>query len=471
MADFVNRPRGFGVSPDWLKAIDEGYREDITMEESFRAFVGEELRLNEFFNPLHPSVQIIPANRPIWLVDERGSVIGPDIHYRLPFSNSSFVVDPEEDNWVFGEASQDALWRLRGVRQLGYLTLPYYAEKDEVVVTVPMPAFHHVRYQHVLLSAILAEIILARAGFSKTERAAIVLTVLYHDVATPAGGDSTKRVDKLKLDEERNFGLIIRSYRLLENWQEKFGFDLKTASAWVRNEGMFGLFLDICDKMSYVAMDFDALGSFYNGAVRDFGLAEPLFMDVWEDLTFSPDRQRFAFQNPNRLYNFIKARALEHIELLCNPSSRVMDFLHQKLISPLYQQGAITRRDLLTWTDWQLEESLKRHYRESFEDSLKKHRQGQPEIFPIFNSSDEWEWRKFETEEQLKQFISRHSGIDHTEKIKRFNPGLDWPVWSGAKIVPLRELLLPEQLEEIEYLSQLFQGYYAYWRVKPSDWQ
>ena len=189
----------------------------------------------------------------------------------------------------------------------------------------------------------LAEVILARNDFSSKERAPIVLTIGCHDIATPAGGDSIKRIDPKELDEENNFYYILKRHGLIEKWKKHYGFDIKKACSWIKNKGIIGRLLDILDTISYVSLDCYYLGDIHNGTVRQYCLENPLFIDVWQDIQFTSDKKRFGFKSPNRLFTFLLARAYEHQELLLNPEARRLDFYLTKLTKPLYKKGIITK--------------------------------------------------------------------------------------------------------------------------------
>ncbi|MDP2587031.1 MAG: HD domain-containing protein [Candidatus Komeilibacteria bacterium] len=449
-------PRGWGLPPQRLILIDEGMARAKTGQESWEAWSGKTVPFTDFIDPRHPEVQIVPTDRPINVVDAWGDMLGPEQHC-LPFSKTSFVIMPDQQG-VFEEAECAGFWRLWMIKQLQFLTLPFLNYKDRVS-TMPLPVFNHQRITHCLIAAAMAEVILGRNGFSATDRAPIVLTVLAHDIALPAGGDSVKRISPYALDEEENFAWALKHWQLADRWQEKFGFDLKLASDWVKNRGLFGQLLDICDKLSYTALDCHELGGLFNGEMRKFGLACPLFMDVWEDIVFSDDHQRLAFTNPERLFLFVLARTLEHAELLRNPASRTLDFFHSQLVKPAYEKGLITWQELLTWNDEDLEHALKAIYPE------------QKVVLPWLVSDDEWAWIKFSAQTELNQFVrARSVKFDHTESITRFNSGLDWPIWQDGKIIALRDCLHPNQIKEIADLVNSFIGYYAYWRVRLSKW-
>jgi len=314
----------------------------------------------------------------------------------------------------------------------------------------------YTRLDHSLLAALIAEVILARNGFSPEERAPIVLTIACHDIATPAGGEPIKRINPNEFDEEENFASILMSSGLAEEWAELFNFNLEKASAWVKNRGVMGFLLDVFDKLSYVSLDCYHLGCMFNGKVREYCLDNPLFIDVWEDVKFTPDKKRFAFVNPERLFAFLMARGYEHQELLLNPEARRLDFYLTKLVKPLYERGLITKEQLLAWGNVELETELGKYYEEE-------------EIKKRCFTPDDYDWKVFKSEDEQKNFCRMigQDKIEHTEYIRGFNPCLDWPVFADkkqTKIVPLRKCLSKDKIKLLTDVVKSVRGYYVYYK-------
>lgn len=424
------------------------------VKERCAAMHGMETSVNNFFDPRHPSVYLIPRDRPHRLIDNFGDYVGPE-EIQMMFSSTNFYAN-REDDWVFQEIENPLFWRQAGISELGYLMPPYKEKHPELSIDVIAPPYPHVRWTHCFLAAAMAEVILSESGFSPKERAPIVLTILYHDSAMPAGGDSVKRIDPGALNEEDNFAFVLQRHGLDGKWRRKFDFDLDQAIRWVHNQDCFGRLLDVLDKISYVAWDCYQHGAIFDGLVRRHCLGHPLFIDVWRDIRFSPDRQQFAFTNPNSVYIFLLARAYEHQELLFNPVARVLDFYLAKLVKPLYQQGIITKENLLDWNTQQLETVLERHYHGK-------------EFRSVFISTDNYQWRKFSSQKELDRFAAGlGDALMHTEYITGFNPGLDFPVYKDAyssTIVPLADVLPQEKIVPLQEIVKSVKGYYAYWRI------
>jgi len=426
-------------------------------ERSFRKHLkrlsfGKEISLSELADPRHPEVFIIPRNRFLYVVDEWGNAIGFE-QTAFPFSSTDFYVDIDEDEkglfYEFGHSPP--LLRLGGISQLGYLVPPRPKEwNKEASISYLRPTFHHTRWIHSLLVAILTEVILARNGFSQKERMPLVLTAGCHDIATPAGGDSIKRVDPKNLDEEENFGWVLEHYDLIKRWSKRFGFDLGTAESWVRGEGVFGQLLDVIDKISYTALDCYHVGFERPCQIRDFCLKHPLAMVIWQDIRFTPDRTEFFFAQPECLFRFLLLRAYEFQEFLFNPYSRALDLFLKRLTQPLYQTGIITKKQLLTQNDNWLEQVLSQYY---------------PEEIKWIIEPEELSWEKFKTEEDQGEFCAKLGArVDHTEYLAGPSTGLDWLVSNQEKIVPLRRAISERKVKLLEEVVASIVGYYVYYK-------
>ncbi|MDO8424834.1 MAG: HD domain-containing protein [bacterium] len=455
-------PFGFGMHPELAKSTKKS-REDLdrhlskkNFDEAYQIMMGREISLAELADPRHPEVFIIPRDRSLSVVDEFRDHIGFE-RTNFPFSSTDFYAELDEhEGTLFYELSHSPAWfRLNGISQLGYLVPPRPEDwNKDIEISYLAPTFPHTRGLHSLLTAILMELILARNGFSFSERAPAVLTAGYHDVATPAGGDSIKRVDPRGLDEEENFSWVLRYYGLPERWA-KFGFDLALAQEWVKNRGMFGRLLDVIDKLCYAAIDCYHVGWERPGLIRDFCLKHPLVMDVWQDIRFTPDKTCFGFIDPERLFNFLMLRAYEFHELLYNPYSRAMDLFLKKLTVPLYKKGIITKEQLLTCDNFWLETTLSRYY---------------PDKIKAVIDPEKLAWKRFADRREWKEFQNvclKDGNLDHADQLRRFNTGLDWPIFSGKGnpgLIPLRETLKKEQIGLLEEIACAREGYYVYYR-------
>ena len=435
-------PFGFGQHPKFERSFRRHKK---------RFSLGEEIPLSELSDSRHPEVFIIPRDRFLYVVDDWGDAIGFE-RTTFPFSSTDFYVDRDKESGLFYELDHsDPFYRLGGISQLGYLVPPRPEEWDkEVTIAYTVPQFWHTRWVHSLLVAILMELILARNGFSREERAPLVLTAGCHDIAIPAGGDSIKRVDPKGLDEEENFAWVLDRYGLAEKWAKQFGFDLVLAKEWIRGQGVFGRLLDTIDKMAYTALDCYYLGGTRPGEVRNLCLKHPLIMDVWQDIQFTPDRTEFVFTQPERLFRFLLLRAYEFQELLFNPYSRTLDLFLKKLVKPLYRKGIITGEQLLTGDDEWLRQVLTQYY---------------PDEVKCYIEPEELSWKKFDTAQERREFCKKFKiTVDHSEHITGFTTGLNWLVENKGEIVPLRKAISRRKVELLEAVKAWTVGYHVYYK-------
>lgn len=450
--NILRAPASFGRHPN-CGASSEDYWKNLKRGDCYKGHI---VSVNSL--PVAGKVCLIPRDRYLEVVDEFGDEVAVDYPGALngagldkavlPFSSTDFYADIYEEPY-FKEMLHAAFFRLGGINQLGYLVPPRPEEwKKDIRVSYTFPQFKHTRWAHSRLVAFLMEAVLAKNGFSEKERFLAVLTAAYHDVATPSGGDSAKRVDPVALNEEENFDFALNLHGLAQKWKEEYGFDVASAKQWVKGRGLVGQVLDIVDKMAYTALDCLYLGLSQPCKVRSYGIKHPLVMDVWEDLQVNSDRTSFAFTDANRLFRFLLFRAYEHLDLLMNPYSRALDFFLTKMIKPLYRRGVVTKEELLTQNDEWLQDTLRENYPGRNVGTI---------IEP-----ERLSWKKFDRREDFQRFCAGHKA-DHTERIKGFNTGLNFGVYDGAKIIPLKSALSKNEAEEIEGVNRKVKGYYIYY--------
>lgn len=446
---------GFGQHPKLAYSRERYIRSQ--RKKGFEAYAlshaGRPIALKELRDPSHPSVTLIPRDQFLDVCHNDIEPIGIERH-QIYFSSHDFYVN-DEDGWVFQSLSNAPFWRLGDIPQLGYLTPS--PEEDEVAYLASM--FPHTRWSHSLVAAALAEVILARNGFTAQRRAPIILTVGTHDIATPIGGDAIKSIDPKLLDEEANYTWLMRHYKFDQAWKKKFGFHVEVAAHWVKNHGVVGRFLDVVDRLSYVMLDCYFIGSTQDGRIRQFCLKHPLFMDVWNDIVFSNDKKQFGFKDPERVYHFLFARALEHVEILHNPKSKLIDLCMAHLVKPLYESGKITKEQLLTMTKYEFYYFLSQHY---------PPRRLNPGLINLNSLLA----RRFETQDEADAFASTLPSVFYREYKRGFNTGLDWPIATDAEcnhVGPLRDFLSKAQTELLQSFSNEVRGYYVYWRTSPKE--
>lgn len=443
--------KGFGAHPDFVRHFEYCWKM-MRRGKGVHWGLGERVNIEKFVNSKHPEVSIIPRSH-FWNVeDEFGDSIcvpGMD-RVVLHFSSTDFWIDEEAKGGVFGEILRsEAFYRLGGIVQLGSLVTRDKNREDDQKVHYCMPHFKHTRWAHSRLTAVLAELVLARNGFSREERASFVLTAACHDIATPAGGDSVMRIDRKGLSEEENFASVLQRDGLDQRWREKFDFDLKEASRWVKGEGVFGKVLDVIDKISYTALDCYFIGIYLGpqSKVFQFASRHRLVADVWQTIRIK--NREVYFTDPELLYNFLMLRALEHQELLLDPYCRVLDFTLSRKIGALYEAGKISKEWLLTKRDSDLWAFLEGE-KSGLESALQ--------------TPDRFSWKKFKSPESESEFVKLVGDrIYFQEIIKPFKTGTNWLVELGGKLVPLREVISKRKIRKLEAIAESCSGRFVYY--------
>lgn len=450
-------PLGFGDHPKTRRMLEKNFKDSHNpkKDKAMRKRMWKQIEdrgvpVQKFANSSHPEVFIIPRNIQHPIVECLWGEVVVFHLMKLPFSSTDFFVDIDEAD-LFHVFASKPLFRLVMISQLGYLVPPRPDEWDKnQSIAYIVPQFHHSRWDHSLLTAILMEVILARNGFSQQERATKVLAAACHDIAMPAGGDSVKRVDPEELAEEKNFSWILNHYGLTEKWSEKYGFDITLAQKIIENKGVFGRLLDVLDKLSYTALDCYHVGRVRPGKIRDLCIKHPLIMDVWQDIRFTTNKDKFFFLNSKRLFYLLLLRAYEFQEFLFNPYSRALDLFLKNLVQPFYDKGIITKEQLLTQNDKWLERILTEYCPNA--------------LTPIIEPED-LSCQKFETKEQQQAFVDQLGDrLSHTEYIGGIKTGLDWLVCHWGRIKPLREAISQNKVDLLEGIARSTVGYYVYYK-------
>jgi hypothetical protein len=442
--------KNFGIHPNYQKNHDELWKKFNPSKggliEHRNLFY---TKLSSFKDPRHPDAYLIPRDLPNTVVDdEYGDPIAL-FTFGIPFSSFNIFLDIENPNSIFYEIyNTPAIHRLGGVSQLGYLVPPPEKEFENKTIYYLPNHFPHTRWAHSMMVAAMAEIILARNGFTAKERAPIILAFASHDIATPAGGDSVMRIDKSELSEEKNFSFVLKRDGLDQRWRDKFGFDLKIAQDWIAGNGVLGALLNAIDRMAYVALDCLYFGHTSGGKIRQKLCRRPLMMDVWQDIRFTPDRCRFYFSDARRLYDFLELRVLEHTELLLNPRSRALDHTLYKRVHDLYESGTVTKENLLMWGDDDLNHVIMRN-KQDYPSCL---------ITP-----DRFEWKFFQFERLMENFCRfNQDRISHIDRIKKFDVGFDWPVLKQGRVVEIKKKLPRNKFKKLDSVASSLQGWYVY---------
>ncbi len=284
----------------------------------------------------------------------------------LPHTGVSYMV---LDDGLCAEACRVFnIFRLQFVNQLGYLQAPWVAMMDQPFV---MPLTNGTRYLHSLDVMMLVSLIGYNFGLTQGELNTLRVAGLTHDRGTPAGGDSVKLIDPKAFDEDAHYERLLREKTGPGKWnafRDRFQIDEPQLLETILNRGLLGQVLDIADKLAYVARDIETcLGAFAGSDDSDFyvgtrALKEiieefPHVCSIWDSVVREGDQM--VFTDPRRLIAFLKARIVLFRELYYHPRARFGEYLISRiLVKRLYEEGRVTRDELLEMSDGELERQV-----------------------------------------------------------------------------------------------------------------
>ncbi len=363
----------------------------------------------------------------------------------MPFCSANLCLPAEENNLIMELISgAGVFWRQARISQLQNL----FPSNNKRGVLIPIPFFNHTRYNHALMVAMMGMAILEKAlkdglQLKKKEIISFVLACLYHDAATPAGGDQTKALfGKLLCEEENFFNHLLNSKNFVQKWKKY----LPLAQQYVLGKGKLGKLLDYLDKISYVLLDLHGLRFHTTARLAKFMKDNPFSGDVWLDINFA-NNGKLYFSNPKKLHDFLLVRALMHVELYKNPASRKIEKLLAQKTAKLVEAKITSLEDFQKHDDQWLFQALEENGFFSCN---------------VFDP-DKIQFRKFDNEESCRNFGEiLGQKLIAVESIGPFKTGLDWPVRFKGKIIPLNQAISQKQINQLAKLSNAKNGWYVY---------
>jgi HD superfamily phosphohydrolase len=322
------------TEPDWIKKLPEPNRQYLR----FDYFV-----TNDETEPYH-------------------------IFATLPFSGIGYII--LEDGIAERTINLFKLYRLGGIKQLGYLHFPTITKDGPIML---VRGFPHNRYVHSLDVATIGMLILASNGFSEKMQQLYRVAGMTHDTLTPPGSDSIKWIDRKLFDEDLHYPELMARI----DWSqlpELLANARKLLPQIILNRGILGSVLDIADKIAYISRDLQAfyingpkLDGYYE--LKDLLKEEPQPCSLWECVRIKNDRMYFS--DKARLINFLMIRATMFGKLYSNPSSRFWELFVKTFVQKrLYETGKLTRDMLLRMQDMHLHEMINANIEPYFMDSF-----------------------------------------------------------------------------------------------------
>lgn len=286
----------------------------------------------------------------------------------FPFMGFGYIVSSEGHEWGSNSMASEAMgvfkiFRLNRVKQLAFLKNSSEFEHDRSVLT---PPFHHTRYWHSLDVYAISTLLAHNCNLSPREARVLRLAGLVHDALTPAGGDSTKLIDRELFDEDVQFPRLLEG-SAWEEFESAWDIDRDLLIETVLGKGILGSLLNIADKSSYLSRDTIAyLGGrvseykdsvFYGANFNNIAnLVEryPKITAIWE--VVSVIKGKVVITDADRLVNLLTLRAILFKQLYYNPFSRFFEYLLGKGVTKiLYESGQISYDELLANGDEWLE--------------------------------------------------------------------------------------------------------------------
>lgn len=388
----------------------------------------------------------------------------------LPYSDLKRWVG---ENDIYEKAFQNfPMERLHEIKALSFLSCIGLDLKHTVFLEYP-----HTRLDHSFTVAIVMEKILRQNGFEDAEINVGIIAGLIHDIATPACGDATKKIDPEALDEEKFWWKTIGE-KGQEFITDELGIAKETVDDIIKNKSLLGQVLDIADRITYTMKDLDAI-------VRDDGesnfLAKldldpallplryiishyPQIGNIYKEVGVDRKRNEVFFNNPKHLEVLLLLRTRLCRDLYYSPVSLGRDFLVGQLMLPLYSRNGatpLTAKKLRDLTDYNLMEILQKAYCQP---------KGQITGFEMQHDLVNWHplFKKFENNQEAEEFAKRlrrrkNMAVVGVTECKGFDPATSYKVVNReGKTMPFFKFD-PSTAKEIEEITKATKGVFVFY--------
>ena len=342
-----------------------------------------------------------------------------------------------EDRYGWFQEGKDALYlqayeafpieRLTDIRALGFLSpLAGFHDALYPIVKVEFEGFSHTRASHSFHVARTTELILRENGASEQQIKMGIVAGLLHDIATPAGGDAIKALDKPSLDEEDHWMDVLdeRGFEFIKDQ----GVGLDGLDDAIHNRGLIGEVLDIADRIAYTYADSYHLGKYASGTIAEY---------LYQHVRINHDTEQVYFDSFYGLNDFLTLRAFNHFQLYLHPENRGGDMMIRRLVAPLYGEDGskpLTPQKLREMKNRDLFDLLGETY-ETFPPQLEE---SLVNLHPSYQPCEDADGIAVRTKALKKD---PNIVIVGSEEIPKFNPGTDYLVQDPftGKVLPLAE--------------------------------
>ena len=439
------------LPPELAKRLD-----GCTSASLAQLIICDEVRQSAWGTAIPAWVSVLPD--PFRCEAERECAIhateNPNIVLGFPFSGLGGYVIDLDSTLLGGAYCHFNLQRLAHIRQLAWLTTPVLLQDRPGVIP---SRFEHNRLNHCWDVAAVANLLGHGLGLSESEIATLTLAAATHDARTPAGGDTTKILDRAFFDEDANYPELLTTFDA-ETFLRQCNVDRGTLTQTILGKETLGMLLDIADKTSYVArdafwfhqrMDTEITDCEEGEAIHHLLRRHPDICNIWHDVTLAKGMPTFT--DVEALSRMLMLRVLLFRALYYHPASRFTEFIVAHVVlRHLVDRGALTFRDLLMWRDDELDKRV-----EVFGHLVYGAHFGEPE-FRGFD--DEPSARRFE--QQLRD--DGEICVMLETMPKRISSGTRYRVRTRDGIVSLAEAH-PDLAAPIDALAHVVTPYRVYW--------
>lgn len=329
-----------------------------------------------------------------------------------PHLNFAYVVIA--DGLIHDVCAALNVFRLENIRQLSYLHDPVMNEVPEISGAGML--FHHSRYMHSLDVMATATLMGLKCKLLPWELTHLRVAAISHDVLTPAGGDAVKFLDSSAFDEDLHYPEIFKSNPEWIAIRKRHELSEELLTSIVRGEGLLGQILDLADKSSYVAHDVEAYMMQGDPTKTTDYTSPESIIAVWNHLQrlnrpscatwecVSRIGEEMFVTDPLRLSHFLTLRALLFKHLYNNPKARYREQMFATLIVDyLYAEQILSRKDLLTMNDWQLDRMIQGH---------------------MYKAPVNWALSLSRLAPTVKTYATKEEALEHARALVTSNPGV-----------------------------------------------
>lgn len=287
----------------------------------------------------------------------------PNIALGFPYTRlGGYIVDLGWDGMLGSAFQLFRLGRLQRIRQLAWLTQPVLPQDAHDIY----PArYDHNRLSHVEDVAAVANLLGHGLGLSETEVRTLTLAAMTHDARTPAGGDTTKLLDRDYFDEDKHYGELLTRDGMAE-FLRAFDIDPAFLTATVQGEGLLGTLLDLADKTAYLSRDAVSFHYRFRNQLLDCAEGEavhalliqrPDVCAAWRSAELRDGK--LVFRDPEALAEMLRLRVLLFRCLYWHPGARYTEWIVSHIVlRHLVESGEVRKEQLLEWTDYELDQRV-----------------------------------------------------------------------------------------------------------------